>query len=121
MTVCPVNRARQIINVDTLMAASADLTTMRALAMRFRGPLRGGTVGRLDIWLNGARTSGIYGMRRFVRTLRRDIEAVRNAILEPWSDGQTKGQINGLKTRKRAMYGRADVDLLDARMLPLQG
>jgi transposase len=29
--------------------------------------------------------------------LRRDIEAVRNAIKEPWSNGQTEGQIN-LKT-----------------------
>jgi hypothetical protein len=113
--------ARQIINVDALKAASADFTTMRALAMRFRGLLRGGTVGRLDIWLNDARASGIYGMRRFVRTLRQDIEAVRNAMLEPWSNGQTEGQINRLKTLKRTMYGRASVDLLRARMLPLQG
>ena len=75
--------ARQIINVDALKAASADFTTMRALAMRFRGLLRGGTVERLDIWLNDARASGIYGMRRFVRTFRYDIEAVRNAVLEP--------------------------------------
>ena len=112
--------ARQIINVDALKAASADFTTMRALAMRFRGLLRGGTVERLDTWLNDARASGIYGMRRFVRTLRQDIEAVRNAVLEPWSNGQTEGQINRLKTLKRAMYGRAGVDLLRARMLPLQ-
>lgn len=113
--------ARQIVNVDVLKAASAEFTTMRALAMRFRGLLRGGTVERLDIWLNDARASGIYGMRRFVRTLRQDIEAVRNAVLEPWSNGQTEGQINRLKTLKRAMYGRAGVDLLRVRMLPLQG
>ena len=94
---------------------------MRALAMRFRGLLRGGTVERLDIWLNDARASGICSMRRFVRTLRQDIEAVRNAGLTHWSNGQTEGQINRLKTLKRAMYGRAGVDLLRARMLPLQG
>ena len=63
----------------------------------------------------------IYGMRRFGRTLRQDTEAVRNAVLEPWSNGQTEGQINRLKTLKRAMYGRAGVDLLRARMMPLQG
>ena len=50
-----------------------------------------------------------------------NIEAVRNAVLEPWSNGQTEGQINKLKTLKRAMYGRAGVDLLRARMMPLQG
>jgi transposase len=60
-------------------------------------------------------------MRRFVRTLPQDIEAVRNAVLEPWSNGQTEGQINKLQTLKRAMYGRASVDLLRARMRPLPG
>jgi transposase len=48
-----------------------------------------------------------------------DLEAVRNAVSEPWSNGQTEGQINKLKTLKRAMYGRAGVDLLRARMMPL--
>ncbi len=60
-------------------------------------------------------------MRRFVKTMRQDIAAVRNAVLEPWSNGQTEGQINKLKTLKRAMYGRAGIDLLRARMLPLRG
>ena len=59
-------------------------------------------------------------MQRLARTIRQDLEAVRNAVLEPWSNGQTEGQINKLKTLKRAMYGRADVDLLRARMIPLQ-
>jgi len=50
--------------------------------------------------------------------LGRDIDAVRNAIEQPWSNGQVEGQINRLKTLKRAMYGRAGVELLRARMLP---
>ncbi len=58
-------------------------------------------------------------MQRFTRTLRRDIDAVGNAIIEPWSNGQTEGQINRLKTLKRAMYGRAGPGLLRARMLPM--
>jgi hypothetical protein len=113
--------ARQIVNVDVLKAASPEFTMMRQLAMRFQGLLRGGTVEGLDIWLTDARTSGIYGMRRFARTLRQDIDAVRNAVLERWSNGQVEGQINRLKTLKRAMYGRAGVDLLRVRMMPLQG
>jgi transposase len=67
-----------------------------------------------------ARRSGIYGMQRFARGLRHDIEVVRNAVLEPWSNGQTEGQVNRLKTLKRSMYGRAGVDLLRARLMPLQ-
>jgi transposase len=51
--------------------------------------------------------------------LSRDFDAVRNAIAEPWSSGQAEGQINRLKTLKRAMFGRAGIELLRARMLPL--
>ena len=93
---------------------------MRQLAMRFRGILRSKDTGRLDVWLNDAQQSGIYAVQRFVRTLRQDIDAVRNALTERWSNGQTEGQINRLKTLKRAMYGRASTELLRARMLPLQ-
>ncbi len=53
------------------------------------------------------------------KTLTRDIEAVKHAIAEPWSSGQAEGQINRLKTLKRAMYGRASTELMRARMLPL--
>jgi transposase len=34
-------------------------------------------------------------------------------------NGQTEGQINRLKMLKRAMYGSAGIDLLRARMMPL--
>jgi transposase len=36
-------------------------------------------------------------------------------------NGQTEGQINRLKMLKRSMYGRAGVDLLRVRMMPLPG
>ena len=58
-------------------------------------------------------------MQRFACRLRGDMQAVRNAVAEPWSNGQTEGQINRLKTLKRAMYGRANAELLRARMMPL--
>ena len=58
---------------------------MRALAMRFRGILRGGDVERLDVWLRDADRSTLYGIRRFAYTLRLDLAAARNAITEAWS------------------------------------
>jgi transposase len=58
-------------------------------------------------------------MKRFAKQICRDIHAVRVAVTETWSNGQTEGQINRLKTLKRSMYERAGVDLLRARMLPL--
>jgi transposase len=93
---------------------------MRQLAMRFRGILRSHDTAKLDSWLDAADRSGLNPMQRFARMLRRDLEAVRNAVTERWSNGQVEGQINRLKTLKRAMYGRAGIELLRARMLPLQ-
>jgi transposase len=109
----------QSARVTQLKRASPSFTVMRRLAMRFRGILRGNNPDRLDDWMNEAHSSGLYGIRRFVLTLRNDMAAVRNAIAERWSNGQVEGQINRLKTVKRSMYGRANTDLLRARMLPL--
>ena len=46
-----------------------------------------------------------------------DQGAVKAALTEPWSNGQTEGQNTKLKLVKRQMYGRAGLDLLKARLL----
>jgi transposase len=109
----------QAAKIDALKGDWPEFAAMRQLAMRFRGILRSKKVSKLGAWLKAADQSGLYAIQRFARTLRRDINAVRNAVTEPWSNGQTEGQINRLKTLKRAMYGRAGPELLRARMLPL--
>jgi len=110
----------QAAKVDMLKAASAEFASMRSLAMRFRGILKGADPGKLDPWLDDALGSGIHCMRQFAIKLRQDVAAVRNAITEIWSNGQVEGPINRLKTLKRAMYGRAGIALLRARMLSLR-
>lgn len=45
------------------------------------------------------------------------IDAVRAAIASNWSNGQTEGQITKLKLVRRQMYGRAKLDLLEARLI----
>lgn len=112
--------AGQAQKVDALKTGSPSFATMRRLAMRFRGILRGDYSAPLDAWIDDAIETGIPSFMRFARTLHRDINAVRNAIELPWSNGQAEGQINRLKTLKRAMYGRAGPELLRARMLPLR-
>jgi transposase len=52
-----------------------------------------------------------------MEALSRDREAVAAALALPWSTGPVEGQINRLKVLKRAMYGRANLDLLRARVL----
>lgn len=116
----PLLTPRQIAKVQALKDASPDFVAMRQFVMRFRGIMRSGDIDKLTIWIDDVCHSGIYAMQRFGRSLLQDLDAVRNAMIEPWSNGQAEGQINRLKTLKRAMYGRAGVALLRARMLPLQ-
>ena len=104
---------------DALKSASPDFTVMRRLAMRVRGILQSKDIQKFDVWLVDAQQSAIYAIHRFARTLRRDVDAVRDSLTERWSNGQIQEQINRLKTLKRAMYGRASTELLRARMLPL--
>jgi transposase len=109
---------RQARKVDALKLASDDFAEMRRLAMRFNGILRSKKSEALDVWIDDAIDSDLIPIMRFARVLRRDIDAVNNAIELPWSNAQAEGQINRLKTLKRAMYGRAGPGLLRARMLP---
>ena len=102
----------QTRKLEALKQASPSFAAMRRLAMRFRGLLRGGDAAKLDAWLRDARASGIGAMQRFARRLGLDLDAVGSAVTETWSNGQTEGQINKLKTLKRAMYGRAGAELL---------
>ena len=64
-----------------------------------------------------AQDGPVAALRRFARRLQADGDAVRAAVSLEWSNGQTEGQINRLKTLKRQMYGRAGLDLLERRFL----
>jgi transposase len=109
----------QAEKVDALKKGSPAFVTMRSLAMRFKGILRGGRSESIAAWIDDALESDLIPIMRFARVLHRDIDAVHNAIELPWSNGQAEGQINRLKTLKRAMYGRVGSELLRARMLPI--
>lgn len=56
-------------------------------------------------------------MAGFVWGLKQDQQAVTASMNSQWSNGQVEGQVNRLKLIKRQMYGRANLDLLKARVL----
>ena len=109
---------RQARKVDALKKGSEAFAKMRTLAMRFSGILRSRNASALDEWIDDAIETNLIAIMRFASVLRRDIDAIKNAIELLWSNGQAEGQINRLKTLKRAMYGRAGPELMRARMLP---
>ena len=85
------------------------------LVLGFQTMLRCGHLHHLSQWIVAAAKSEVYALQRFAKALKRDGDALRNAIVEPWSSGQ----INRLKTIKRSTYGRGGIGLLRARLLPL--
>jgi transposase len=87
------------------------------LAWEFRRMITDRDGRKLNDWLWRAGQSGISELARFVKGLRADEAAVRAAMEYEWSSGQVEGQVNRLKMVKRQMFGRANLDLLKARVL----
>jgi transposase len=100
--------------LNRLLTISAPLAQARELALRFAAIVRERKIGDLGHWLDDAAESEL---RSFAKGLKQDEAAVRAALELPWSNGQTEGQITRLKLIKRQMYGRANYDLLRARVL----
>jgi transposase len=61
----------------------------------------------------------VASIQDFESQLQRDSLTVEAAATDRWSNGPVEGHVNRLKTLKRQMYGRAGVELLRARLIPL--
>ena len=95
-------------------AALPSLFATRLLVDKFNSMVRNGTPTELGAWLDDAETSMIAS---FARGLRKDQAAVAAALRDSWSNGQTQGQINRLKSVKGQMYGRARIETQKPRIL----
>ena len=103
--------------VARLTEACAPIRAAQRLAVAFGGVLRGGNASALGPWLEEAARSDLAAFRDFAAGLRGDQASIEAAVREPWSNGQTEGQVNKPKMLKRQMHGRASVPLLRQRML----
>ena len=52
--------------------------------------------------------------------LKRDIQAVRNAIIYEYNNGLAEGSVNKLKVIKMIMYGRNKFEMLRKKVLFLE-
>jgi transposase len=91
-----------------------ELVAARKAIGDFQSLIRSKSAAKLDEWIETTKGSLVGS---FVNGVEKDLPAVRNAIVSPWSNGQTEGQITRLKLIKRQMYGRAKLDLLQARLV----
>jgi hypothetical protein len=97
-----------LTKADTVTIAAIEtevpaLDAARQLVGRFHTMIRAKTIAELDTWIEAAENSLIAS---FARGTAKNRGAVGAAIREPWSNGQTEGQVNKLKLVKRQMYGR---------------
>jgi transposase len=102
------------VTIAAIEAGVPSLVKARALIDRFHAMIRMKNELELDPWIAEAKASLISS---FASGIGKDKAAVRAAVTEPWSNGQVEAQITKLKLVKRQMYGRAKIDLLQARLL----
>jgi transposase len=105
---------RDAVAVAAIETAVPTLTTARILLDRFHGMLRARDTDAHAPWVTESEGSVIAS---FGKGIKADLAAVRAALCEPWSNGQTEGQITKLKLVKRKMYSRAKLDFLRARLI----
>ena len=100
--------------LEEVYRKSPEIGRLAELATSFFRIFRDRSLEALRAWLQAARGTALAG---FAASLERDIDAVREALRLPWSQGHVEGQVHRLKLIKRQMYGRADFDLLRLRVL----
>ena len=81
------------------------------LVGRFKELFQTKEEGTLKKWVDDVAKSS-SGIKGFAKGILSDFQAVNNAVITPYSNGQAEGQINRLKNIKRRMYGRAGFELL---------
>lgn len=94
--------------------AAPDLIAACNLMDRFHAMMRSRDAARLDPWVASAKAGKLAS---FAAGVEADKDAIAAAITEPWSSDQVESKINRLKLIKRQMYGRANLDLLKARII----
>jgi transposase len=109
----PLSRADSV-TIAAIEAGVPNLVEARMLIDRFHAMIRKKSEADLDPWIVEASPTLIAS---FASGVTKDKAAIRAAITELWSNGQVEGQITKLKLVKRQMYGRAKIDLLQARLI----
>lgn len=107
--------------VQAVTDGHPEVAMAERLAQGFRNLVRDRNADGLEAWLNTSQESGIPELKGFAAGVKRDRDAVRAGIEQPWSNGQVEGQVHRLKLLKRQMHGRSGFLLLRRRVLPFAG
>ncbi len=101
-------------DIEQYLSIQPELKQMLELVSDFKTLLRGSDESKLDKWIKKAEDMHVTELDSFLKLIRSDKEAVKNAIRYQYSNGPTEGHNNKIKVIKRQMYGRCKFDLLEA-------
>ncbi len=104
----------QTVTITAIENGVPALVEAREIVAAFHVMIRKKAQASFQPWIARAKESLVSS---FANGISQDQAAVRAAITSPWSSGQVEGQITKLKLVKRQMYGRAKLDLLEARLV----
>jgi len=111
-----LNEAEQVF-ITRLCKTNGEITMLQTLGKEFQRLVKERSSEEFTAWCEKVRAGEISELKNWAKGLLSDEAAVQAAMRSEWSNGQTEGQVNRLKTIKRQMYGRAKFDLLRARVL----
>ncbi|MFF4921223.1 ISL3 family transposase [Kitasatospora sp. NPDC001261] len=97
--------------------ACPDIARAYDLARCFHDLMTNRLGSLLPEWIREAEQDAPAPVRSFAGFLRQDLKAVTAGLTLEWSSGKVEGNVNRIKTLKRAMYGRASFRLLRTRIL----
>ncbi len=104
-------------DIELYLEKETELAQVLKLASGFKTLLFGKDEGELDSWMQKAEGFQIAEINSFLKLIRSDMEAVKNAIKYSYSNGPAEGHNNKIKMIKRQMYGRCKFDLLRLKIL----
>jgi len=102
--------AHDIINKSNI------LKELQSLSDRFRSILKNRDKVKLLKWLKDCSKCKYRKLVNFAKKINEDLQPVLNALKYKYSNGVVEGNVNRLKTIKRALYGRASIKLLKRKV-----
>jgi transposase len=104
----------ETITVAAIESGVQPLVEAREVVADIKAMIRRKAPAKLDPWIERAKVGLVAALANGVM---KDKAAVSAALSSGWSNGQAEGQICKLKLIKRQMYGRGNLDLLQARVI----
>ena len=118
----PIDRVKDISpeQLDKVIKNNPVIGKVFDIVKKFKGTLFSKKEAMLDKWIKEATLLEIDEINSFIGGIKRDIEAVKNAITYDFNNGLAEGSVNKLKVIKRIMYGRCTFYLLKKKLLKLE-